>query len=148
MTAGEPVPTVESVCDQRRAGRPEARAWRLARAGAGAGRARTARGAILGAVLAAIALAGCSDSGSARLTPEAERGRQVYLAQCTACHASDPAQNGPLGPPVRGSSRELLEARILRGSYPPGYAPKRPSAVMQPMPNVASSIPDLAAFLR
>jgi hypothetical protein len=42
----------------------------------------------------------------------------------------------------------LLEARVLRGAYPPGYTPKRPSAVMQPMPQVASSLSDLAAYLR
>ena len=60
----------------------------------------------------------------------------------------DPAQPGPVGPSVRGSSRELLEARIVRGTYPPGYTPKRTTSVMQPMPDLAPSIPDLAAFLR
>ena len=97
-------------------------------------------------IAAAAALAGCSGQGT--LSPEAERGRQVYVAQCTACHSSDPAQNGPLGPAVRGASRELLEARLLRGTYPSGYTPKRPSAVMQPMPHLAGSLDDLAAFLR
>ena len=97
-------------------------------------------------VAAAAALAGCS--GQSALSPEAERGRQVYVAQCTACHSSDPAQNGPLGPAVKGSSRELLEARLLRGAYPAGYTPKRPSAVMQPMLHLAGSLDDLAAFLR
>ena len=92
------------------------------------------------------ALAGCS--GQSALSPEAERGRQVYLAHCTSCHSSDPAQNGPLGPAVKGSSRALLEARLLRGAYPPGYTPKRPSAVMQPMPHLAGSLDDLGAFLR
>ena len=91
-------------------------------------------------------MSACSEQGT--LSASAERGRQVYLAQCTACHASDPAQNGPLGPALRGSSQELLEARVVRGTYPPGYTPKRPSAVMQPMPHVAPSIPDLAAYLR
>ena len=70
------------------------------------------------------ALAGCS--GRSGLSPEAERGRQAYLAHCSSCHSADPAQNGPLGPAVEGSSRELLEARVLRGVYPPGYTPKRP----------------------
>jgi mono/diheme cytochrome c family protein len=93
------------------------------------------------------ALAGCSGQGSP-LSPEAERGRQVYVANCTSCHSTDPAQNGPLGPAVKGSSRELLEARVPRGVYPPGYTPKRPSAIMQPMPHLAGSLDDLAAYLR
>ena len=95
----------------------------------------------------AAALAGCSGQDGA-LSPEAERGRQVYVANCTSCHSSDPAQNGPLGPAVKGSSRELLEARVLRGAYPPGYTPKRPSVIMQPLPQLAGSLDDLAVYLR
>ncbi|MBI3031494.1 MAG: cytochrome c [Candidatus Rokubacteria bacterium] len=91
----------------------------------------------------ALVLAACAENGS-----PAGRGRQVYLAQCTACHNSDPSRDGPLGPAVKGSSRELLEARVLRGTYPPGYRPKRATAVMQPMPQLASALDDLAAFLR
>jgi hypothetical protein len=72
----------------------------------------------------------------------------VYLTKCTECHNPNPEKDGPLGPAVKGSSRELLEARLLRGSYPPGYTPKRNTAVMQPQPALAPTIPDLAAFLK
>ena len=102
---------------------------------------------MLAVIALAAALAGCSGQGSP-LSPEAERGRQLYVAQCTSCHSSDPAQNGPVGPAVKGSSRELLEARLLRGVYPPGYTPKRPSTIMQPMPHLAGSLDDVAAYLR
>ncbi|HEY7142019.1 MAG TPA: cytochrome c [Methylomirabilota bacterium] len=102
---------------------------------------------VLAPILLAAALTGCSGQGSS-LSPEAERGRQVYVAQCTSCHAADPARDGPVGPAVKGASRELLEARVLRGAYPPGYTPKRPSAVMQPLPQLAGSLDDLAAYLR
>jgi mono/diheme cytochrome c family protein len=78
----------------------------------------------------------------------AQRGRQVYLAHCIACHATDPSQAGPLGPPVKGSSRELLEAKVVKGTYPPGYLPKRPTAVMLPQPGMAPEIPALAEFLK
>jgi mono/diheme cytochrome c family protein len=101
---------------------------------------------VLAALLLGATLGACS--GQETLSPEAERGRQAYLAQCSACHAPDPSKDGPLGPAIKGSSRALLEARVLRGVYPPGYTPKRPSAVMQPMPQVASSLSDLAAYLR
>jgi mono/diheme cytochrome c family protein len=100
---------------------------------------------VLAALLLGATLGACS--GPAGLSPEAERGRQVYLAQCSSCHSPDPAKDGPLGPAIKGSSRALLEARVLRGTYPPGYTPKRPSAVMQPMPQVAPSLDDLAAYL-
>jgi mono/diheme cytochrome c family protein len=97
---------------------------------------------VLGAA-ALLLLTGCAEESG----PLA-RGRQVYLTRCAECHASDPARNGPVGPAVKGSSRELLEARLLRGTYPPGYAPKWNTAVMQPMPALARSIPDLEAFLK
>ena len=93
----------------------------------------------------ALALAAC---GREPLSPEAERGRRVYLSQCTACHATDPSQAGPVGPEVKGASREVLEAKILRGTYPPGHKPKRPTAVMPPQPPLAADIPALAAYLK
>jgi mono/diheme cytochrome c family protein len=101
------------------------------------------RAAMVAALLAATA--GCSESG---LSPSAERGRQVYLAQCTACHHTDPAQPGAIGPAVKGASRELLEAKVVQGTYPPSYAPKRPTKVMVPMPQVAPELAALADYLR
>lgn len=97
------------------------------------------------AAMAALTLAAC---GGPALSPEAERGRQIYLAQCTQCHATDPAQPGPVGPPVKGSSGALLEAKLLRGTYPPGYKPKRPTAVMPPQPQLAKETSALAAYLQ
>lgn len=101
--------------------------------------------AVLVAGAAALGLAAC---GSEQLSPEAERGRQVYISQCTACHAFDPSQPGPVGPPVKGASQELLEAKVQRGTYPPGYTPKRPTSVMPPQPQVAADVPALAAYLK
>ncbi len=94
---------------------------------------------------AALTLAACQGE---KLSPLAERGRQVFVSQCTACHAFDPAQSGPVGPPVKGSSRALLEAKVLKGTYPPGYTPKRPTAVMPPQPQVAGDIDALAEFVK
>lgn len=91
-----------------------------------------------------LLLAACAQEGN----DPATRGKQVYLAECIACHNSDPAKDGPIGPAVKGSSRELLEARVLRASYPPGYTPKRPTSLMPPQPKLAPKIPELAAFLR
>ena len=79
---------------------------------------------------------------------DSEKGRQIYLGQCVACHNRDPAKDGPLGPAVKGSTPELVEARVVRGEYPPGYTPKRPSKVMPSRPDLAASIPDLAVYLR
>jgi mono/diheme cytochrome c family protein len=122
-------------------------------------RRRVAPAALL--LAGGLALGGCGDSPPAPTsggaapaattaagTPSADKGREVWLGQCIACHNSDPAKDGPIGPAVKGSSPELLEARVLRGEYPPGYTPKRASKVMPARPDLAPSLPDLAAYLR
>ena len=100
---------------------------------------------LLLATLATLALAGCEQ---AQLSPSAERGRQIYLSQCVSCHGPDPAQAGPIGPQIKGSSKELLEAKVVSGTYPAGYTPKRPTTVMLPLPALAPDIPALADYLR
>lgn len=110
-------------------------------------------------VAAALLLAACGDpqppvppsgatTSAVASAGSVEKGRQVWLGQCIACHNTDPARDGPLGPAVKGSSRELLEARVVKGTYPPGYTPKRPSKVMPARPDLSPSIPDLAAYLQ
>jgi mono/diheme cytochrome c family protein len=85
---------------------------------------------------------------SAPAVGDASKGRQVWLSQCVACHNTDPGKDGPIGPAVKGSSRDLLEARVVHGTYPPGYTPKRDSKVMPPRPDLVANVPDLAAYLR
>jgi mono/diheme cytochrome c family protein len=98
----------------------------------------------LSIALLAMLVGGCAEDG----TDAASLGKQVYLAECIACHNPDPSRDGVLGPSIKGASQELLEAKVIRGAYPPGYAPKRPTALMPLQPKLASKIPQLAAFLR
>lgn len=74
-------------------------------------------------------------------------GRSTFNANCIACHAINPRTDGPLGPAVAGASLELLEARVILGEYPAGYAPKRNTKVMVPMPHLKAKLPELAAYL-
>lgn len=103
----------------------------------------------IGAVGIAAALsAGCSQqSAGPQLSEAAQRGKAVYNGVCIACHNQNPALDGALGPANAHASRELLEAKIVRGEYPPGYTPKRDSKAMPAMPHLADKIDDLAAFL-
>lgn len=76
-----------------------------------------------------------------------ERGRSLYMSNCIACHNPNPSQEGALGPPVTGASYELLEARVIRGIYPPGYTPKRTTKVMISLPHLENEIDALTAYL-
>jgi mono/diheme cytochrome c family protein len=77
----------------------------------------------------------------------ADRGRSIYMSNCTACHNMTPSQDGALGPAVTGSSEALLYARVVDGTYPEGYEPKRATAVMVALPHLKNEIPALAAYL-
>src|ERR1041384_2810735 len=89
-------------------------------------------------VIFALALSGCSEesdkSPQSAKNADLERGRAVYAANCVACHNANPSKDGPIGPAIKGSSRELIEARVLSTSYPPNYKPKRPTKVMPQFP--------------
>jgi mono/diheme cytochrome c family protein len=102
----------------------------------------------LAPLLALAALLACSaqEEGGAEAAL-AKRGAQVYQGNCTACHALDPAQAGPVGPPIAGSKLELLEAKVLRNEYPPGYTPKRDTKAMIPLVHMEPELPAIAAFL-
>ncbi len=99
----------------------------------------------LALLLAALA---CSGEQVPDPDPAVARGLRTYQNVCIACHNADPSQDGTLGPGIAGASRELLEAKVLRGEYPPGYEPRRPgSATMPPFPYLEERIPDLVAYL-
>jgi mono/diheme cytochrome c family protein len=76
-----------------------------------------------------------------------KRGGQVYMQHCAPCHGPDPAQDGPVGPRIKGAARALIEARLLRGGYPPGYRPKRATRLMPPLPQLEAELSHIAAFL-
>ncbi len=91
--------------------------------------------------------AACSDDGKPSVDTAATRGGRVYQNVCVACHNADPSQDGVVGPAIAGSSRELLEARVVRREFPPGYTPKRPGGAMPAFPYLADQIDNLAAYL-
>jgi mono/diheme cytochrome c family protein len=97
--------------------------------------------------LAATLLLACSEGRDVELSPAAQRGRQVYLNVCVACHNANPGQDGAIGPALTGTTRELLEYRVVRGAYPPGYHPKRDSHAMPAFPDLAGDVDDLYAFI-
>ncbi|MDP3940080.1 MAG: cytochrome c [Deltaproteobacteria bacterium] len=117
------------------------------------GESRSALRVLLASALlfgSAWSLSGCGtgiDGGNEASGTPADRGRRVYKVNCTVCHNADPSLPGAVGPAIKGSSPELVEARVLRAEYPPGYTPQRDSKLMPAQPHLAKDIDALAAFL-
>jgi mono/diheme cytochrome c family protein len=94
----------------------------------------------------ALILSACT-KGEKKPPTLSERGRSVYNTHCTSCHGANPKIDGVLGPAVFGSSLELLELRVLKAQYPPGYTPKRETKQMAMLPFLKDEIPALHAYL-
>ena len=91
---------------------------------------------------------GCGSNEPVELSALAQEGEAIYLNVCIACHNGDPNKDGALGPANAGASEELLLAKIVHGTYPEGYVPKRPdSGAMPRFPYLEKDIPALAAYL-
>ena len=93
-------------------------------------------------------LAACSAGDDDAQAALVRRGKVVFETNCTACHARDPRDDGPLGPANACASSALIEAKVLRNEYPPGYVPKRDTRAMAPLPHLAKDLPALAAYLQ
>lgn len=78
---------------------------------------------------------------------QAAKGRSIYVANCLACHNADPSKDGSVGPAVQGTSLEVLTAKMLTGTYPPGYTAKRATNMMQKFPQLEAQLPFIHAYL-
>lgn len=89
-----------------------------------------------------------SDAVAVAHTGDPAKGEEIYGNICSTCHGGNPNEAGTAGPAIAGSSLELVEAKVIRGEYPPGYAPKRGSKAMPPLPYLKDHVPDIAAYLQ
>jgi mono/diheme cytochrome c family protein len=97
--------------------------------------------------LIAIALSACSGESDESADPTVARGELIYRNVCTVCHNADPSLDGTIGPAIGSASRELLEAKLLRGEYPSGHTPKRATHQMPRFEYLEPNLDEIAAFL-
>jgi mono/diheme cytochrome c family protein len=99
-------------------------------------------------LLSSLALNACAKPGPSNASTAVAEGQRVFIVNCSSCHNINPNLDGAVGPAIAGSSRALVEARVLHQSYPAGYKPKRPTHLMRALPWLAPKIDDLSAFLQ
>lgn len=80
--------------------------------------------------LALLFLASCSDPA---LTT-AQKGKAIYQSKCIGCHNANPALPGSIGPALQGTPYEVLSFKVVEGTYPDGYKPKRATNIMPKIP--------------
>jgi len=97
--------------------------------------------------LIALAALACTRESEDSGDPAVARGEKIYRNICVACHNADPNEAGSLGPAIAGSSRAMLEAKLLRGEYPAGYTPQRNTSQMPRFEFLEPNLDDIAAFL-
>jgi mono/diheme cytochrome c family protein len=73
-----------------------------------------------------------------KLSSQAGVGEKVFKANCAVCHGAK--GQGASGPQNNDASLELLKAKVLTGSYPPGYKPKRTTRIMPRFPHLKDKI--------
>lgn len=95
---------------------------------------------------AAVELSGCNRKETSG-NPQAAKGKVLFASHCIACHNMNPSLDGTLGPAVKGSSLDLLKARVIHGTYPPGYTPKRATKIMVRLPLTEADVEAIHAFL-
>lgn len=57
-------------------------------------------------------------------------GKRLYIQRCTGCHNTNPSKAGSIGPDLYTTPREVFLSKVPKGTYPPGYKPKRTSKAM------------------
>ena len=103
--------------------------------------------AVLYIVLSCLMTSACHSNSPSTAGASAARGKTIYQTQCIACHNSNPKKPGTLGPEVFGSSRALIESRVVHATYPPGHTPKRATHMMTPLPHLKNEIDSLHLYL-
>lgn len=81
-------------------------------------------------------------------SPLAARGRAVFFSKCNACHNADPSRAGAVGPAIKGSSVELITARVRHQTYPENYKPLRETKIMPVIDVSDDDIKALAEFIK
>jgi mono/diheme cytochrome c family protein len=89
---------------------------------------------------------------AAELSPEIEKGRRLYLANCLQCHNRDPNIKGSIGPEMIDAPLEVMVSKVMTGKYPdplpPGFVPKRKTRAMRPIPKLKEDIPAIWAYVQ
>lgn len=57
-------------------------------------------------------------------------GQKIYKMTCAKCHNLNPHIKGSIGPDLYTTPREVFHTKVVTGTYPKDYTPKRKTRTM------------------
>ncbi|MGE3610419.1 MAG: cytochrome c [Bacteriovoracaceae bacterium] len=81
-----------------------------------------------------------------------EKGKRLFLSNCTSCHNKDPNFKGSIGPELVDAPLDVMTAKVTTGRYPEklpaGFIPKRKTKLMRPFPHLKNDVPSIHAWIQ
>jgi mono/diheme cytochrome c family protein len=75
-------------------------------------------------------------------------GKSIYMQNCIKCHGANPNYAGSLGPDLVSTPRDVLKSKVVDGTYPEDYEPKRKSKLMPKFPQLSENIEALHLYIQ
>lgn len=88
-----------------------------------------------------LTLVGCKINSA-----DVNKGKAIYYANCITCHG-DP-NFGSMAPAIINADKELLYYKVIKGTYPVSYFPKRKTKLMPVMPELENEIQFIDEYLK
>ena len=75
-------------------------------------------------------------------------GKRIYTSTCIKCHNKDPHIKGSIGPDLFTTPREVFHTKVITGTYPKGYTPKRKTRVMPKFKQLTNDVDKIYDYIQ
>jgi mono/diheme cytochrome c family protein len=78
----------------------------------------------------------------------ADEGAVIYKTVCSKCHNVNPTKPGSIGPELFTTPKEVFRTKVITGTYPVNYKPKRKTRIMPKFKNLTTKIDLIYNYIR
>lgn len=78
----------------------------------------------------------------------ADEGEVIYKTVCSKCHNINPTKPGSIGPELFTTPKEVFKTKVITGTYPASYKPKRKTRIMPRFKNLTNKIDSIYNYIR
>lgn len=75
-------------------------------------------------------------------------GKRIYTLTCIKCHNKDPHIKGSIAPDLFTTPREVFHTKVITGTYPDGYTPKRKTKVMPKFKHLTNDVDKIYDYIQ